>query len=156
MISSAARAAVGTSLVFIALPFTVEITDAVERLPDKNAKFASLPRFEMYARTAMRPAPVTHDGDIADLALRGFSRKQEANADEFGLELVYTNYGHVDEAWRLFERWRDKDDALSGVVSYLSTHPQPDDRIENLERMAAAEGWPSAGDVTPLRWQPTN
>ena len=91
--------------------------------------------------------------NIADLALRGFSRKQERDADEFGLELVYTNYGHVDEAWRLFERWDDGDEALLDVVSYLSTHPQPDDRIENLEDMADEQGWPVVGDVIPLRWQ---
>ena len=94
--------------------------------------------------------------NIADLALRGFSRRQEAEADEFGLELVYTDYGHVDEAWRLFERWDDDDDdgeELLDVVSYLSTHPQPDDRIKNLEQLATEQGWPTAGSVTPLRWQ---
>lgn len=91
--------------------------------------------------------------NIADLALRGFSRRQEADADAFGLELVYTHYGHVNEAWRLFERWDDGDDGLLDVVSYLSTHPQPDDRIENLEQLAADRGWPTAGSITPLRWQ---
>ncbi len=90
--------------------------------------------------------------NVADLALRGFSRKQEAEADEFGLELVYTHYGHVDEAWRLFERWDDGDKAGNGVASYLSTHPQPDDRIDNLERLAEVQGWPAVGEVTPLRW----
>ncbi len=90
--------------------------------------------------------------NVADLALRGFSRKQEAAADEFGLELVYTNYGHVDEAWRLFERWDDADDSLLDVVSYLSTHPQPDDRVANLERLADEQGWPTSGDISPLRW----
>ena len=90
--------------------------------------------------------------NIADLALRGFSRKQEADADEFGLELVYTHYGHVEEAWRLFERWHDGNAAALDVAAYLSTHPQPDNRIENLEKLAAAQGWPTAGDITPLRW----
>jgi len=42
------------------------------------------------------------------------------------------------------------------VVSYLSTHPQPDDRIENLERLADDQGWPVAGNITPLRWKPDN
>ncbi|MDJ0749511.1 MAG: M48 family metallopeptidase [Woeseiaceae bacterium] len=90
--------------------------------------------------------------NIADLALRGFSRRQEAAADEFGLELVYTNYGHVNEAWRLFERWDERDGESLGVASYLSTHPQHDDRIENLERLAAEQGWPMSGNITPLRW----
>jgi Zn-dependent protease with chaperone function len=89
---------------------------------------------------------------ISDLALRGFSRKQESNADEFGLAIVYAEYGHVNEAWRLFERWHDADDSLLDVVSYLSTHPQPDDRVEDLENMANRERWPVEGSVTALPW----
>jgi Zn-dependent protease with chaperone function len=91
--------------------------------------------------------------NVADLALRGFSRRQETSADEFGLALVYTNYGHVDEAWRLFERWDERDNSILNVVSYLSTHPQPNDRIEDLVNLAEHEGWPTVGDITPLRWE---
>jgi Zn-dependent protease with chaperone function len=90
--------------------------------------------------------------NVADLALRSFSRKQELAADEFGLELVYTQYGHVQEAWRLFERWDDDDDRIFEVASYTSTHPQPDDRAEVLEELAKSHGWPLTGSVTTLRW----
>ena len=89
--------------------------------------------------------------NVADLALRSSSRKQELAADEFGLELVYTQYGHVQEAWRLFERW-DDDDRVFEVASYTSTHPQPDDRVEVLEELAKSYGWPLTGNVTALRW----
>ncbi len=89
---------------------------------------------------------------ISDLAMRGFSRRQEAAADEFGLALVYAQYGHVEEAWRLFERWDDGDSPLLDVVTYLSTHPQPDDRVDNLEALADSEGWPLEGAVTGLAW----
>ena len=102
---------------------------------------------------------VASGGDIAnlginvtDLALRGFNRKQELAADEFGLAMVYTHYGHVNESWRLFERWDDGDDSLLDIVSYTSTHPQPDDRIEGLEKLALQEGWPLLGTVTELGW----
>lgn len=91
--------------------------------------------------------------NVADLALRSFNRKQELAADDFGLELVYTHYGHVGESWRLFERWDDTEDSFFDVVAYTSTHPQPRDRIEVLEELAGSRGWPIAGDVTPLRWQ---
>ncbi len=91
---------------------------------------------------------------ISDLTLRGFSREQETKADEFGLALVYTHYGHVNESWRLFERWTEGDDSLFDVVTYLSTHPQPDDRVENLEKLADREGWPLEGNITGLSWQP--
>jgi Zn-dependent protease with chaperone function len=90
--------------------------------------------------------------DVADLALRSFNRKQELAADDFGLELVYTQYGHVDEVWRLFERWGDDEDSVFEVVGYISTHPQTKDRIEVLEELARSKGWPLSGDRAGLRW----
>jgi len=89
---------------------------------------------------------------VTDLALRGFSREQESEADEFGLALVHTHYGHVNEAWRLFERWDDGDDSLLDIVSYLSTHPDSGDRVEDLAEQAVREGWPVEGTVTELQW----
>ena len=89
---------------------------------------------------------------VSDLALRGFSRKQEIAADAFGLGLVHARYGHVDEAWRLFERWDDGEDSPFDVVAYTSTHPQPADRIERLEALAAEFGWALDGEVVPLDW----
>ncbi|MCG8369655.1 MAG: M48 family metallopeptidase [Proteobacteria bacterium] len=103
--------------------------------------------------TATTGADVSNLGiTVADLALRSFSRKQETAADEFGLELVYTQYGHVDEAWRLFERWDDGDDSLTDILTYLSTHPQPGDRIEELEALADRRAWPRQGEVAQLPW----
>lgn len=90
--------------------------------------------------------------NVTDLALRGFSRKQESSADEFGLSLVYTQYGHVNEASRLFERWDDGDSSILDVVSYLSTHPDSGDRVDNLNAMALREGWPVEGSITDLKW----
>jgi Zn-dependent protease with chaperone function len=99
------------------------------------------------------------DGDISglslkvtDLALLGFSRRQELAADRFGLELVYTQYGHVAESWRLFERWDEGGDGMAGLAAYASTHPQPGDRIERLLDEAREQDWPVAGDVTELHW----
>lgn len=88
----------------------------------------------------------------ADVALRGFSRRQESRADEFGLELVYTQYGHVNEAWRLFERWDDGDNSILDIASYLSTHPDAGDRVDKLSAMAARAGWPVEGPITELKW----
>ena len=89
---------------------------------------------------------------VSDLALRGFNRRQEHAADEFGLAIVHRHYGHLDEAWRLFERWREDGGEISDFVAYTSTHPQPDDRIRQLEGLAAREGWPTEGKVTGLGW----
>lgn len=88
----------------------------------------------------------------ADLTLRGFGRRQETKADEFGLQVVYAEYGHVNEAWRLFERWKIKDNSFIKLVTYLSTHPETGDRIVTLKRYAEENGWRADGEITPLRW----
>lgn len=90
--------------------------------------------------------------NVTDLALRGFSRQQESSADEFGLALVYTHYGHVDEAWRLFEKWDDSDSRMRDLVSYTSTHPAAGNRVASLKQQATREGWPVEGLITELKW----
>jgi len=89
---------------------------------------------------------------VSDLAVRGFSRKQESSADAFGLAIVNAEYGHVDEAWRLFERWDKGADSSIDVISYLSTHPRAGDRVAKLRDLAHQEGWQLEGPVTPLPW----
>lgn len=88
----------------------------------------------------------------ADLTLRGFSREQESRADEFALAIVNSEYGHIDQAWRLFERWDARHTDVSVLSSYISTHPQPGDRVKKLRELAARDGWRLSGDVTPLEW----
>ena len=88
----------------------------------------------------------------ADLALRGFSRAQETDADQFGLAIVNAEYGHVNEAWRLFERWKIGETSHLALITYFSTHPDTGDRIVDLENFAAAERWREEGEVTCLRW----
>ena len=102
---------------------------------------------------------VVTDSDVAgigikatDITLRGFSRRQETRADEFGLTVVNAEYGHVDEAWRLFERWDIDDNSFADLVTYLSTHPDTSDRIVDMKRYAQESGWRMQGDITPLVW----
>jgi Zn-dependent protease with chaperone function len=102
---------------------------------------------------------VVTDSDVAgigikatDITLRGFSRRQETSADEFGLTAVNAEYGHVEQAWRLFERWGGDDNSVISLVTYLSTHPETGDRITDMKRQAESEGWLLTGDVTPLNW----
>ncbi len=89
----------------------------------------------------------------ADLTLRGFSRRQETQADEFGLAVVHSEYGHVDEAWRLFERWDTEDSALIDLITYLATHPETGDRIVDMKAHAERERWRVEGELSPLGWQ---
>ncbi len=89
---------------------------------------------------------------VADITLRSFSRGQETKADEFGLTVVNAEYGHVNEAWRLFERWDIEDTSFTNLVTYLSTHPETGDRIVDIKEHAEREGWNIDGTVTPLAW----
>ncbi|MGI9234549.1 MAG: M48 family metallopeptidase [Woeseiaceae bacterium] len=87
-----------------------------------------------------------------DLTLRGFSREQETGADEFGLAVVHSEYGHVNQAARLFERWHEELGETPEVLSYLATHPQPGDRAQRLREIAYRDGWREDGELTPLNW----
>ena len=104
---------------------------------------------------------VTTGGDVAgiginaaDIALRGFSRRQESQADAFGLSVVHAEYGHVNESWRLFERWSIDDNSAVRFVAYLSTHPDSGDRIVDIKELAEQQGWPLDGDLSALKWDP--
>jgi len=90
--------------------------------------------------------------NAADLTLRGFNRQQETKADNFGLIIVEAEYGHVNEAWRLFERWEITDNTFIDLVTYLSTHPETGDRIADMREHARANAWRMDGEVTPLSW----
>jgi Zn-dependent protease with chaperone function len=86
---------------------------------------------------------------LSDLTLRGFSRGQEEDADEFGLSIVNSEYGHVANSWRFFERLADKE---LGVATYLSTHPSPGDRVTRLIQQAGGNGWAVDGAVVDIDW----
>lgn len=89
---------------------------------------------------------------ISDLALRGFSRRQETSADRFGLGLVAAEYGHVADAWRFFERLNEEGYGYSDVVAYIATHPAPSDRIDAMIEEANVRGWSLSGPVTAVSW----
>jgi predicted Zn-dependent protease len=86
------------------------------------------------------------------LAQRGFDRRQETQADAFGLSLVQAEYGHVAGARDFFARFARSPDASAGgrgLARYLDTHPLHEDRLAALAATAAAHGWATDGPVTP-------
>ncbi len=89
---------------------------------------------------------------IADLTLRGFSRRQEADADEFGLTLVHAEYGHIAESTRFFERVADEFGGDHGYYEYVATHPSPEDRIDEIRELGRQRGWSESGPPVPLQW----
>ena len=87
---------------------------------------------------------------ISRLTERGFSRAQETECDEFGLELVYNHYGHVNGAGDFFARLPGLEGTFGQVANYMSTHPMSADRVDNMYEMAEDNGWPRDGQLTPL------
>jgi Zn-dependent protease with chaperone function len=86
------------------------------------------------------------------LAQRGFDRRQESEADAFGLALVHAEYGHVAGAGDFFARLAEQSgDAEAGdpLAGYLATHPLHADRAAALRAEADAHGWASDGPLTP-------
>jgi predicted Zn-dependent protease len=81
----------------------------------------------------------------AQLGERSFSREQERAADRFALALVAAEYGHVGGATDFFRRLGDDRDG-----GWLATHPRSTDRVAELEQLAAEQGWPAEGELTPL------
>ena len=94
----------------------------------------------------------SYGATVADLTLKSFSRRQESDADEFGLELVQAEFGHVAEAWRIFERLSDQSGVAALAAAYAASHPSPRNRIGDLVELAQQSGWRTSGEVTPLRW----
>lgn len=66
---------------------------------------------------------------------RGYSRKQETKADQFGVLLVQQAYGETEGIERLFEILEKSKD-LPEWTYMLSTHPSPGDRIAKLNSYA--------------------
>ena len=85
------------------------------------------------------------------LALMTFSRDQERDADAAALIAIAGMYQHVGGAQDLF---RVLETASGGAertrVSMLSTHPLSQERMQNIDRLAQAQGWPLDGQRTPL------
>lgn len=76
-----------------------------------------------------------------------YSRQQESEADRFGLDLLVSSYGHAGGAADFFARVGKK--AGSRGPYLLASHPHPDDRIEELQRLIRENGYP-VEMTTPL------
>ena len=70
-------------------------------------------------------------GHVLNISEMSFSRRQEAKADEFGLEMLNCTYGHVGGATDFFSRIsKEKDPSIFG--HYFSSHPENQDRIKHV------------------------
>jgi putative metalloprotease len=80
-------------------------------------------------------------GNAYSAADRGYSRGQERDADDYGLELLAASYGHVNGATEFFRTMQGKT-ADNALLNLFSTHPGTNRRIERLDRQAGQKGYP--------------
>jgi len=77
-----------------------------------------------------------------------FSRRQEAFADAFALELLNKKYGHVAGAADFFKHRMDKE-KCPRIMKYFSTHPLYADRISMINGEILKKGY-KVGEKVPL------
>lgn len=83
-------------------------------------------------------------GTTTDLASLHFSREQEAEADEVGLNLLVKSYGHAGGATDFFRRHMGGE-WDPGRMAFLTTHPADDDRIRRIEDSIRQRNLPVQG-----------
>lgn len=91
-------------------------------------------------------------GGATDLALKGYSREQETEADAAAVAAVVALYGHAGGVQALFETLGRSLAGRPGteVPELLRTHPQTGQRIAAARALAADRGWRLEGPLTPL------
>lgn len=82
-----------------------------------------------------------------DLSAAAFSRDQEASADVAALHAINAHYGHVAGFSRFFEKAKAMEEqqdltaSQKTLMEWLSTHPELQERIDNLKAIIDREGW---------------
>ncbi len=89
-------------------------------------------------------------GDAAGLALLGYSREQEAEADAEALRAMAALHGHAGGLLALFETLGRQEGAGAGGLELLRTHPLTTSRLQAIEADATARGIPLRGALSPL------
>jgi Zn-dependent protease with chaperone function len=74
---------------------------------------------------------------------RGYSRRQEATADRFGVGLVHRVYGKTQGVDRLFQILEEKEEIPPWAYMF-ATHPSPERRIASLKAYADRLAPPAA------------
>lgn len=91
-------------------------------------------------------------GDLLSKGLNvtemGFSRKQETQADDFGLNALHCAFSHVAGATDFFAKMsEDQDPGRFG--HYFASHPENRRRIAHIEKRIKSLDYP-AGTLTPM------
>jgi Zn-dependent protease with chaperone function len=73
-----------------------------------------------------------------------YSQSRESQADHTALRTLHCHFGHVGGATELFETLKFKEEGFDfEMLHYFSTHPELQQRIEDLHLLAQELGFPS-------------
>jgi beta-barrel assembly-enhancing protease len=92
-------------------------------------------------------------GQAVNLALMGYSREQERDADREAIAAVVALYGHAGGMLALMQRLADEEarqGQASGTPALLRSHPHTTERIAELRELAQQRAWPLSGKAPPL------
>ena len=87
-----------------------------------------------------------------NLAESSFSRGQESEADEFALKILQCGYGHVGGATDFFSTMIEKESGSKIFGHYLSSHPDSQKRIDDINNQAKQAGYPQKATI-PLSFK---
>lgn len=89
-------------------------------------------------------------GQVTNLALLGYSREQESEADAAALAAVVALYGHAGGMLELFTSLGAAAPDEGPAIDMLRSHPLTAERIESIRARAAQAGWPLTGPRSAL------
>ncbi|HED35273.1 MAG TPA: hypothetical protein ENJ08_13845, partial [Gammaproteobacteria bacterium] len=88
--------------------------------------------------------------DASMLTLLSFSREQEEDSDEEGINVLDSYYGHVQGASSLFDVSKQKQQGADTVPEFLNSHPDTDNRIQHISAIAKQNHWMLEGNITKI------
>lgn len=88
-------------------------------------------------------------GEVLMLSELGFSRQHEAMADALALQTVNCYYGHTAGSTSFFAHTAAMDEERF-AGHYLSSHPLHGQRVAELKKLAAEQGFSMEGELIPL------
>ncbi len=90
-------------------------------------------------------------GSVSMVTLMSFSREQEREADQLGLQALVAEYGHAGGAVEVYQTLMSQQSGLGEMTpEFLTTHPLGEHRIEDIGQHSREFGWPADGPLTPL------
>ena len=90
-------------------------------------------------------------GNAGTLTALGFSRSQESEADATALSALVAVYGHANGSTDVFKTFMEINRSQPLYPpEFLSTHPNPENRIESIAAQITGYGWQRTGPLSPI------